>query len=436
MLRLSIVFLFFVLATATAQGQPHAERLPRLSDKELLIEVQKRAVRFFWEKSNPTTGLTNDRAKNSGEDDYTVGSTASTGYALAALPIGVKHGWLEKKAAYDRALLTLKYLYFKMPQVHGWFYHFIDSRTGERVWNSELSSIDTTLLMAGVLVCGQYWRGTEVEKLANDLYDRMDWTWMRTNGGTQPQKMVVSHGWSPERGFITNDWDNYCELMTLYLLGMGSRRDPLPVESWSAWKRNEVEYGGRKTLAGGAIFMHQMAHAYFNFKDVRDSLGWDYHAVSIEATQINRQFCADLADKRKSYAFGVWGINANDAPDGYRAYSAPGLEDGTISPTGAISSLLFTPKESLACMQTIYTRYGHHLWGRYGFGNAFNIDKEWYGPDVIGIDLGMALLAIEDYRSGFVWRLMQSHPSIKRAWELAGFRRTREASPRPMYRAP
>jgi hypothetical protein len=255
---------------------------------------------------------------------------------------------------------------------------------------------------------------------------------MRTNGGTQPDKKIVSHGWTPERGFIPNNWADYCELMTLYLLGMGQERDPLPEASWTAWKRNIVEYGGRKTLAGGAIFMHQMAHAYYNFRDQRDALGWNYYAVSVEATRINRQYCIDLMPKRKTYAPDIWGINANDAPEGYRAFGAPGEEDGTVSPTGAISSLLFTPELSIACARAIYTRHGHHLWGRYGFGNAFNIDKNWYGPDVIGIDLGMAMLAIEDYRSGLIWRLMASHPATQRAWKKAGFRRTREPNPRPM----
>ncbi len=436
MKRLVWVMLAIMGLMGRVQAQPMTHTLPRLNDNELLTEVQKRAVRFFWERSDPLTGLTNDRARNFGEDTYTVASIASTGYALTALPVGVKHKWLKRDKAYERALLTLKFLYEKMPQVHGWFYHFIDGKTGERVWNSELSSIDTVLLMAGVLVCGQYWKGTEVERLANALFDRVDWTWMRTNGGESPQKLVVSMGWSPEKGFIPNNWDTYCELMTLYLFGMGSKTDPLPAESWKAWKRNVVEYGGRKTLAGGAIFMHQMAHGYFDFLGFRDSEGWDYWVVSQEATQINRQFCADLASKRKSYAFDVWGINANDFPDGYKAFSAPGDEDGTISPTGAISSVLFLPKESIGCLRTIYSRYGHHIWGRYGFSNAFNVDRNWYDPDVIGIDLGMALVAIEDSRSGMLWHLMARHPAVQKGWTKAGFHRTRESRPRPLYRAP
>ena len=408
------------------------EEVKRMTDKQLLAEVQERAFRFFWEKSDPNTGLTNDRARNHGEDDYTVASVASTGYALAALPIAVSHKWMKREEAYQRALTTLRFLSEKMPNVHGWFYHFIDKRTGERVWNCELSTIDTALLMEGTLLCGQFWKGTEVEKLSNALYDRLDWQWVLTNDGTQPHKRLIAMGWTPEKGFIPNNWDHYCELTLLYLLGLGAKQNPLPAESWDAWERKVISYGGHETLAGEAIFIHQMAQAFYNFHEQRDRLGWDYWVSSLGATHINRQFCMDNASKRKTYAPDIWGLNANDFPDGYKAFAAPGEEDGTVSPTGAIASLLFTPKLSLAAGQAIYTRYGDKLWGRYGFGNAFNVDKDWYGPDVIGIDLGMVLLAIEDYRTGLPWKLLASHPSTRRAWQRAGFHRTEEAEPRPL----
>ncbi len=412
-----------------------SHRLPPLHGSRLLTEIQRRAVRFFWEQSHPKTGLTKDRARNfTQKDTYTVASIASTGYALAALPIGVEHGWIPRQDAYRRALLTLRFLHDKMPHHHGWFFHFVDWRTGQRVWNCELSSIDTALLLIGALTCGQYWPGTEVQRLANALYDRVDWTWMLTNGGAQPQKRVLSHGWTPEKGFLTNNWDHYCELMFLYLLGLGSRRDPLPAESWTAWERNVVSYGGRTTLAGGPIFMHQMAHGYYNFRDRRDNLGWDYWVSSVEATLMNRQYCLDRAGTRKTYGPNVWGLNASDGPDGYRAYGVLEEEDGTVSPTGAIASVIFTPKLSTAVAQTLYTRFWEKLWGQYGFANAFNLDRDWVDPDVIGIDLGMALIAIEDHRTGLIWRLLASHPSTPRALQCAGFHVTHEPAPRPLHR--
>jgi hypothetical protein len=408
-----------------------------MTDARLLTEVQQRAFRFFWEQSDPTTGLTKDRAKNNGPDEYVVASTASTGYALASLPVAVKHGWIDRKVAYERALTTLRFIHDKLPQVHGWYYHFIDMHTGERMWKCELSSIDTTLLILGALMAGQYWPGTEVQKLADDLNERLDWTWMRTNGDEKPQKLVVSMGWHPEDGFIPSNWEHYCELLQLYLLGFSSRRDPLPTESWNAWERNKVEYAGLTTLAGGPIFMHEMSHLYFNFKDKRDGAGWDYWVSSFNAVKINRQFCIDKSAGRKSYGPDIWGLNADDAPDGYRAYSAPGSdEDGTVSPTGAIAAILFTPDAARAAGLAMYERVKDQCWGRYGFGNAFNLDKDWYDKDVIGIDLGMALLAIEDAHSGLPWKLMASHRGLQRAWKLAGFHVTHEPAPRPLLASP
>ena len=403
----------------------------RLSDTKLLNEVERRAFRFFWEQADPKTGLVNDRAfnetgNNKDKSDYTVASIASTGYALAALPIAAEHHWVTRQSAYNRALLTLRWFHDKMPREHGWFYHFINKRTGERVWKSELSTIDTSLLLEGVLIAGQYWKGTEVSRLANAIYDRVDWTWMRTNGGAQPGKNLVAMGWRPESSFLKNDWDHYCELMLLYLLGMGSRRDPLPAASWSDWKRNEVSYGGRTTLAGGPIFLHQMAQAFYNFKGQRDALGYNYSVSAEQGTLINRQYCLDKAQEkgRKTYGPDIWGLNACDGPDGYKAYEAPGDEDGTVSPTGALAAILVTPRLAMRAGNAMYARYGDRIWGRYGFSDSFNVDRNWYDKDVIGIDLGMVLLALEDARTGLPWKLLVSHPATQRGWKAARFQKT------------
>jgi len=435
--RIVLVALLVMSVFAGARPVQAAPRQAELTDAQLLTEVQRRACRFFWDESDPHTGLTKDRADNTGSDTYTVASIASTGYALASLPVAVTHHWTDRRAAYARALVTLRFVHDRLPQVHGWYYHFIDQHTGERVWKCEISSIDTTLLIEGALMAGQFWPRTEVSRLADDLSERLDWTWMRSNGGDSPQKRVVSMGWHPEDGFIASNWDRYDELMQLYLLGMSSHRDPLPADSWNAWERNKIEYGGLTALAGGPIFLHEMSHLYFNFRDQRDSSGWDYWVSSTNAVKINRQFCIDKSAGRKSYGPDLWGLNASDAPDGYRAYSAPGSdEDGTLSPTGAIAALLFTPEASQAAGQAMYARVKAKCWGRYGFGDAFNLDKDWYDKDVIGIDLGMALLAIEDARTGLPWRLMASHPGLRRAWKLAGFHTTHEPSPRPLQKPP
>jgi len=412
---------------AAAQQKP-----PPLSNEQLLTEIQRRACLYFWECADPKTGLTNDRAKNRVKDDNTAASVSSTGYALAALPIAVEHKWVTRKEALKRAEITLRFLVYKSPQVHGWFYHWPDRRTGLRGWNCEVSTIDTALLVAGALMCGQYFHGTEVERLANSLYDRLDWDWVRTNGGAKPNKLTVSHGWKPETGFLPYEWDRYCELKTLYILGLGARK-PLRAESWTVWERTVVEYKGRKTLGGGPIFFHEMAYGYWDFRDQRDKLGWDYWVSALNGIQINRQYCIDNIPMRRTYFEDIWGLNANDAPDGYRAYSAPGSEDGTVSPTGAVASIMCYPDLATRAANTIYSKYADRLWGRYGFGNAFNVDRNWYDPDVIGIDLGMVLLAIENHRTGLPWKLMAALPATQRAWKRIGFRRTKESLPRPIF---
>jgi hypothetical protein len=392
-----------------------------LTNDEILSQIQMRAAKFFWEKADDVTGLVNDRAKNAGEDNYDVASIASTGYALSALPISVQHGWTSNQDAHDRALKTLRYIYNQLPHQNGWFFHFVDKRKGTRVWNSELSSIDTSILIAGALVCGQFFPDSEIQQLANKIYQRIDWLWMLTNGEEQPDKLLLSHGWKPESGFLPVDWDSYCELMLIYLLGMGADKAPLPSSCWHAWMRPVIEYKGYKTLCGGPIFVHQMAHGFYDFSNQRDTEGWNYWISSREASLINWQYCQDQSALRQTYNEDIWGLNAGDYPGGYKAFAAPGDEDGTVSPTGAVSSIMFVPDLSARTAQAMYSRYGHYIWGQYGFANGFNIDQNWYDDDVIGIDLGMALLAIENVRSGLIWNLLASHPSTSRAWNAAGF---------------
>jgi hypothetical protein len=319
-----------------------------------------------------------------------------------------------------------------MPAFHGWRYHFIDKRTGARVWKCEVSTIDTSLLVCGALVCGRYFRG-DVSRLAERLYDGLDWSWARTNGGASPSKLLVTMGWKPESGFLTADWGSYSELPVIYLLGLGAKH-PLPAASWGAWQRPVYRYGGLETLAGGPIFLHEMAFGWFRLKERRDRLGWDYWVAAANGVRMNRQFCLDNAARRKTYAAGFWGLNASDGPKGYNAYGIPSPEDGTVSPTGAIAAILFMPEEALAAAKAMREQLGERVWGRYGFADAFNLDAGWFDKDVIGIDLGMALLAIENRRSGLIWRLMESHRATARAYRAAGLRRTIEAAPRALRR--
>jgi hypothetical protein len=395
----------------------------------ILEKVQRGAVRFFWEKADPHTGLINDRAHNFGDDTHIEASTAATGYGLAALPVGVERGWLNRNEASERARTTLRFL-LTMPNERGWLAHFVNKRDGNSVWKSEVSSIDTALIVAGALVCSRYFGDDHISALTDDLYRRIDWRWMLTNDGTQPNKRVISHGWRPETGFIKHDYSRYSEAILLYLLGMGAPKDPLPQTTWDAIERPLQIYAGIESLKEGPIFIHQMPCGYLDLRNQRDRLGFDYWVSCTNAMNIHRQFCMDHAAERQTYAQGFWGLNASDGPDGYAAFGAPeGHEDGTVSPTGALSSITFTPELAFEAAHTLYDK--DVLWGNYGFVNAFNIDRNWYGLDVIGIDLGMALLAIENYRSGLVWKLMTS--LIAPGLRAAGFHRTTEPEPRPVY---
>jgi len=393
-------------------------------------EVQRRAVLFFTERAHARTGLVLDRAANRGTDTYDVASVASTGYGLAALAVGVSRRWVDREKALEQAERTLRFV-LRMPHQHGWLHHFVGHADGLRRWQCEISTIDTALLVAGALTCGRRFRGTAVERLADALYDRLDWEWVRTNGGSKPEKLLVSHGWKPESGFLSNDWDSYCEHMLLYLLGLGAQSRPLPAASWAAWRRGSYTYAGLTTIAAGPIFWHQMSHAYYDFRARKDRLGFACDAASRSAVKIHRRFCLDNPTHRLGYGKHGWGLNACDGPDGYRAYGVPAPEDGTLSPTGVLASVMFDPSGALDTALEMRRRYSDRIWGRYGFVNAFNVDRDWFDRDVIGIDLGMALLAIENHRSGLIWRTLGSHPSTQRAFKRAGFSRPAVSTPRP-----
>ncbi len=420
---LSLFMLFFAV--------PSQAQLPNYTRDQLMLEVQKRAVRFFYEQADPKTGLVNDRARNDGKERNKIASIASTGYALAALPIAAEHKWIAKKDAAKRAKLTLTYLLTKFPHKNGWFYHFVNAKTGAREWKSELSSIDTVLLILGALTSGQYFKG-DVQTLANKLYDRIDWQWMRINGGAMPNKQVVSMGWKPESGFLNSNWGDYCELMQLYLLGMGAKNRPLAPATWDAWKRGNFSFGGTETLTGGPIFMHQMAHLYYDFRDTRDRQGYDYWVSSVNATRIHQQYAFMKYSSKPGYTGEMFGLNASDGPDGYQAYGVPQPDDGTLSPTGAIAAIIFDEGAATSAAMRIYQLHGAKIWGKYGFANAFNPSRSWHDSDVIGIDLGMALLAIENHKTRLIWNLLASHPSTDRARKAAGLRVTREKGQRPL----
>jgi hypothetical protein len=388
-------------------------------DDQFLQEVESLTFKYFWEQSNPQTGLIRDRCSVQGNESTVVASIAATGFGLTALCIGEQRGFVSLEDARERVLATLRFLWKKMPTHRGFFYHFADLNTGERVWDSEVSSVDTAILLCGILTCRRHFEGhSEISLLAYEIFNRVDWTWLSEDTSLLP------HGWTPEIGFLPYRWDYYSELMMMYLLGLGSLTHPLPVEAWTAWKRTTFEYDGIRYIGAFApLFVHQYSQAWFDFRNKRDKYA-DYFQNSVLATDAHRHFCLELAKQFPDYSDDLWGITASDSQNGYVIWGGPpamGPIDGTVVPSASAGSLPFLPQPVMRVLRNIRTHYGQ-AWSKYGFVNAFNPLKNWYDHDVIGIDSGITLLMAENARTGFVWQTFMKNPEAQRGMQLAGFK--------------
>lgn len=410
----------------TAWGQQHREPAPppqpsTLTDADdaALFDMERLNFKYFWDQTDPTTGLVKDRCDATvAKDTTTVGSIAATGFGLTALCIGEERGLVTTADAEKRVLATLTFLWKKLPNHRGFFYHFANINTGERVWDSEVSSVDTALLLCGVLMCRQHFQNAEIVRLANDVFNRVDWTWLSEDTSLLP------HGWTPEVGFLPYRWDYYSELMMMYLLGMGSGTHPLKPEVWNAWKRLTFEYDGLRYIGSFApLFVHQYSQAWFDFRKKKDKYA-DYFQNSVIATDVHRRFCIELAGQFPDYSDDLWGITASDSQFGYVIWGGPpatGPIDGTVVPSAPAGSVPFLPEQTMRVLRNIRARYPQ-AWCKYGFVNAFNPLKSWYDKDVVGIDTGISMLMAENARTGFVWDTFMKTPEAQRGMEKAGFR--------------
>ncbi|HEX8773929.1 MAG TPA: glucoamylase family protein [Pyrinomonadaceae bacterium] len=437
-----LLLLVFSTTTSTLWPVPRAsahERWPtpasslstRLAaqDEAFLEDLSRRSFQYFWEHADPETGLVLDRAHTDGrghtesESSYRIASSAATGFGLTALCIAAARRWVNPAEARERVRTTLRFFATRAHQEHGWFYHWMDQKTGERRWKSEISSIDTALLLGGVLTTRQYFNtDAEIVRLATLIYERVDFPWMLAGHPT-----LLSHGWRPETGFLKPRWDSYSEHMILQLLAIGSKTHAITPRAWTAWSRKRMTYAGYTYLSDGPLFTHQYSHAWVDFRDRRE--GWypytDYFANSVAATRAHRAFCIDLSGEFRDYSANMWGITASDSIKGYVAWGGPPRDpaiDGTIVPSAAGGSLQFTPDISLRALQTMKEKYGERIYGRYGFTDAFNPLTGWVGPDVISINVGIILLSAENLRTGNVWRWFMRNPEIPRAMRLVGLR--------------
>ena len=404
---------------AAASGGPLTAR-----EKTLLKDLMERNARYFLEQADPATGLVPDRSATDGAASKQAGtggvaSVAATGFGLSALCVAAKHGDLPRGEAAARAKATLRFLKDKAPHEHGFFYHFVDARTGARQWKSEASSIDTALLLAGALTAKQCFGDPEISALADAIYARVDFRWM-LNGFPN----LLSMGWTPEKGFIPARWDTYSEHMILDLLAIGSPSHPIPASEWDAWSRPRVTSGGRTFVAGTApLFIHQYAQAYVDFRGKCDRHGLNYFDNSTQATLAQREYM-----EKHGAAYGwskdVWGLTASDTcTGGYAAWGAPPLEgpvDGTVVPSAPGGSLMFTPHESLAALEEMKTRFPR-TYGRYGFTDSFHPVTGCVNNDVLGIDQGITLLSAANLSGGDVWEQFMKNPEIAAAMTKTGF---------------
>ena len=410
------------LLAMDSQGATHKAALPppaALSpeDDQMLDEIERTSFLFFWEQTNPQTGLIKDRCNARTNDTGIVGSIASTGFGLTAICIAAQRSYIPQEDARKRVLATLTFLWRTLPTHRGFFYHFANINTGERLWDSEVSSVDTAILLCGILTCRQYFEDREIGDLAHDIFNRVDWTWLSEDTA------LLTQGWTPEFGFLPYKWDYYSELMMIYLLGMGSGTHPLHPDAWTAWKRTVFEYDGLRYIGSFApLFVHQYSQAWFDFRHKRDKFA-DYFHNSAIATDVHRKFCIELGKSFPDYSDDLWGITASDSDKGYVIWGGPpamGPIDGTVVPAAPGGSLPFLPETTMRVLRNIRLHYPK-AWSRYGFVDAFNPLKDWYDTDIVGIDNGITMLMAENARTAFVWETFMKNPEAKRGMAIAGF---------------
>lgn len=385
----------------------------------LLDDLEGRGCDYFYNEASPRSGLVRDHAPLVGPSLGRISSIAATGFGLSALCIAAKRNYLLPNLCEERVEKTLAFLLEECPHEHGFLYHFIDLESGERLFGSELSSIDTSLLLCGVLLCRQYFSGnSRIEALATTFYRRIDWQWMM-NGGK-----ALAMGWLPDQGFLSHRWDIYAELLLMYLMAIGSPTHPIPAQTWNDLERPVIEYGGIQYISGVApLFIHQYAHAWCDFRNKRD-LHTNYFTNSIAATRCHQLWCLVLGRKFHWIDQDMWGISASDSKDGYRVWGGPpsmGPLDGTLVPCAAAGSLPFLPAECSHVLLSMKRKFGDKVYQRYGFVDAFNPKTKWFAGHALGIDQGISVLMAENVRTGFVWEYFMRNTEVTHAMDLVQF---------------
>jgi hypothetical protein len=449
---------------ASPAPQPGLVPPPPLADAALMDETERRTFMYFWQTTDATRGLAPDYAPASSP-----ASIAAMGFALSALPIGVSRNWVGRAEASMRALSTLVFLR-DAPQGasatgvaghRGFFYHFLDMKTGTRYRDSELSTIDTALLMMGVRAVGQFFDGSDatevqVRQLAELLSERVEWNWMQAHGP------AICMGWRPETGFLKADWTGFNEASLMYFLALGSASHPVGPDAWAAWTSGyDLTWGqveGIPQLSFGALFAHQFTQVWMDMRGIQDAYmagkGIDYFENTHRVALAHKAYATRNPLGWQGYSADIWGLSACDGPAyttqdyqgqqrAFRSYSARGVglvenfDDGTLCPAAAIGCLPHVPAESTACMQAMYQRYGAVLWGEHGFYDCYNPSFQydvvlesgrrvgalgWVDNRYYGINQGPLLAMIENSRTGLLWKLSRTDPVLVRGLRRAGFK--------------
>ena len=450
MKKITLLFMVILLTFTLISCQSTQENNYDVTLKDidgLILEEQYRSFMFFWETSNRNKdsrgyGMSRDRFPNANG----IASIASVGFALAGLPIGIVNDWITYEEGFEHASLTMDTL-LNMEHYHGFYHHFISMETTERVWNSEVSVIDTALLMVGVLSAGQYFGG-EVKEKAQTLYERVDWNWY-----INPQTNRYYMSYYPEDGYHTGRWYGFAEQLIMYVLGAGSPTYPTGAAPYNVMKYDMLgknapyisEIDASRNVdsyyyaPGGELFIHQYSHAFIDFRDMLDPDGLDWYENARRAHQAQYSFALDNQARYRSLSPTSFGVSASDGPNGYFAYGTPPYShtgpsrfDGTVAPYAAMASIIHLEQETINT--AYYFKTLPNLWGSYGFRASFNLgthtgytdtrieDKTpYYSPDVIGIDKGITMLMIENYRSQLIWNIFMDIPYIQNGLEVLGF---------------
>jgi hypothetical protein len=441
--RIAIMSLSLLLAAPQVHARLLPEAGPRSfkSDDAFLDYVERQTFNYFWDEANPKNGLIRDRSSEGSPC-----SIAAVGFGLSAINIAVERRWIQRHEGAERVSRTMETLW-NLPQgpdprgcggYRGWFYHFLDMNTGLRAPRSELSSMDTALLMMGVIDAGQFFTHptdpaeVRIRQLSADLLHRIDWPFM-----LQPNEHAVSMEWKPEGGYGPARWVGYNEGSCLYLLGLGRDTNAVPFSAWDGWTRGYrwEDRSGQSLLPEPALFTHQYSHAWIDFRGIADNCmrkrNSGYFENSRLATLGQRQYAIENPLHFPNYGSNEWGFTACDGPGkvldgvyyaGYMARGAPdGFDDGTIAPTAAASSLPFAPEVCLPALRHLYDTYGTNLWTTEGFRDSYNIRAHWFAKDLLGIDQGPMVVMLENYRTGSTWARMMASPTIQRGLERAGF---------------